>query len=519
MAYKQARRAILESIPRDDEELHLWVFNVLGVWIPKYRVCPGHCSPFEYFADRYFGRVRKSLAWACRAGSKSFLMGLLCWIKARQKKNWEANIVGGSLDQAQRSYAATSEFWSATEDIGASSVLAKEPLLKETEFNNGSKYEIGTASTKRQRGPHPQSLNMDEIDEMDVQVFNTALAQPQTKRGHKSEYAFASTMHRSNWLMSDWVDHAQEKGFTLYKWCILETMEGCYDYQCDTCHLEEWCEGRMKDVMEEAEKDQSDRGLISKGDRAILGFNPVEDVIDKVLIGQRVEDTATGRAVKPMDIAAELFCKRPSREGLVYSDFAIEVHVVHDMEIPPDWRRYRSFDFGVQNPFVCLFIALDHDDRVYIYDEIYVKGMTTIEMAPTVVGYDSSVFEWSVADASGLEQRTDLFNLGIPTLKSSGSVTDGIQWVQNALRVRADGKPGLFVSDRCPNTIWEMAEGYRYPDNKISDKPVKEHDHACDCIKNFLTQYRKGGIRQSRGVYGNGSNRVVLDARFKHVEA
>jgi hypothetical protein len=511
--YKQARRAILESTPRNDEELHLWVFNVLGIWIPKYRVCPDHCSPFEYFADRYFGRVRKSLAWACRAGSKSFLMGMICWLKGRKRSNWEANILGGSLDQAQKSYEATSSFWSAVADIGGMSVLEKEPMQTKTVFNNGSKYGIKAASSKAQRGPHPQSLNMDEIDEMDIQVFNTALAQPQSKHGSKSEYAFASTMHKSNWLMSNWVDHAQKRGYTLYKWCIFETMEGCYDYECDTCQLEKWCQGRMKDVMEDAETDQIDRGLIAEGDRAIMGFNSVEDVIDKVVMAQRDEDTATGRTVRPMDIDAELFCMRPSREGLVYKDFDVGIHVIHEMEIPKEWRRYRSFDFGVQNPFVCLFIALDPEDRVYIYDEIYVQGRTTVEMAPTVVSYDHSRFEWSVADISGLEQRRDLMNSGIPTVAYQSAVTDGIQWVRNSLRIRADGKPTLFVSDRCPNTIWEMVEGYRYPDNKVSDKPIKENDHACDCIKNFFVAYRKGGDRQSHANYGRRRTSEVLDTQ------
>ena len=35
-----------------------------------------------------------------------------------------------------------------------------------------------TASQKSVRGPHPPSLLLDEIDEMDLEIFDAALGQP-----------------------------------------------------------------------------------------------------------------------------------------------------------------------------------------------------------------------------------------------------------------------------------------------------------------------------------------------------
>ena len=41
------------------------------------------------------------------------------------------------------------------------------------------------------------------------------------------------------------------------------------------------------------------------------------------------------------------------------------VHVVDPFDIPTDWSRYLSIDFGYTNPFVAQWWALDHDGRLY----------------------------------------------------------------------------------------------------------------------------------------------------------
>ncbi len=257
----------------------------------------------------------------------------------------------------------------------------------------------------------------------------------------------------------------------------------------------------MKRAMKVAEADQRQIGLISKGQRAQMGFNTVDDVIRKVRQGQVKIEVSGGQMVRPVDVAAELFCKRPSRTGLVYADFGDE-HIVDDMEIGAYWRRYRSFDFGFNSPWVCLYIAVDPMDRVYIYDEVYMTGETTEQMALEITGRERDVsYEFSAADISGASDRRTLYLNGIPTWAYTSKVIDGIQLVKNALKRRPDGKPGFFVSRECPYTIWEMNQGYRYRDDKVDDNPKKENDHACDCIKNWFVTYNMGEPRQERGIY------------------
>lgn len=38
-------------------------------------------------------------------------------------------------------------------------------------------------------------------------------------------------------------------------------------------------------------------------------------------------------------------------------------------------RYYRSIDFGTSHPTAALFIAVDADENVYVFDEIYESNM------------------------------------------------------------------------------------------------------------------------------------------------
>ena len=71
-------RELQEAVPQNDDELHHWVKEILGVESPRKACCSGHRAPFEAFADAYFARAPISIWKASRGfGGKSFLLGLL----------------------------------------------------------------------------------------------------------------------------------------------------------------------------------------------------------------------------------------------------------------------------------------------------------------------------------------------------------------------------------------------------------------------------------------------------------
>src|SRR6188768_150195 len=80
-------------------------------------------------------------------------------------------------------------------------------------------------------------------------------------------------------------------------------------------------------------------------------------------------------------------------EGIIYDTFDSNVHLIDSFDIPTDWDRYWSIDFGVTNPTVVQHWAEDPDGRLYLYREFYMTGKTADEHARIVLDY--------VTDADG----------------------------------------------------------------------------------------------------------------------
>ena len=59
--------------------------------------------------------------------------------------------------------------------------------------------------------------------------------------------------------------------------------------------------------------------------------------------------------------------------GQYFREFSREKHVVDPFEIPHWWRRFRSMDWGYNDPCCVLWHAADGEGRVFTYRELYVR--------------------------------------------------------------------------------------------------------------------------------------------------
>ncbi|MEK7395934.1 MAG: hypothetical protein AAB116_03245, partial [Candidatus Poribacteria bacterium] len=109
-------------------------------------------------------------------------------------------------------------------------------------------------------------------------------------------------------------------------------------------------------------------------------------------------------------------------------------------------------------------------------------------------------YEWTTCDPSAASARATLLEKGIETIAPRSNIVQGLELVRQQLKVRADGKPGLLVSNRCINTIKEF-NLYSYPESKDIEAPEKVNDHAMDCLRYFLIQWNRGDISQKIAVY------------------
>lgn len=176
--------------------------------------------------------------------------------------------------------------------------------------------------------------------------------------------------------------------------------------------------------------------------------------------------------------------------GAVYKGFSRSIHVVKPFKIPAHWDKYRGFDFGFTNPFVCLWAAVDKDGDWYIYREYY-QARTGIEEHIANVKRLSKEEQYiaSWADPENAENRSTMRLAGLPTKSARKEVAKGIEFVQTKLKIKKNKKPSLFIFNHCKNTCREFAT-YHYPKGSSirnpKDVPQQVNDHAVDTVRYIL---------------------------------
>lgn len=211
---------VLSRPPRTDDELWEAIRALWGVKIPRTQVCPGHSTPFAALAEAYFARAPVSVWKASRGlGGKSRTLAYLTLTEA-VLLGAEANILGGSGAQSLNIHDAMKEGW---DSALAPIEMIKNETRYETYLHNGSKIKAIMASQRAVRGPHPQRLRLDEIDEMDVGILDSALGQPMSKNGVDTQVVMSSTHQYPNKTMTEMLQRAGQRGWPVHEWCWLET--------------------------------------------------------------------------------------------------------------------------------------------------------------------------------------------------------------------------------------------------------------------------------------------------------
>ena len=211
------------------------------------------------------------------------------------------------------------------------------------------------------------------------------------------------------------------------------------------------------------------------------------------------------KAIAHMSEASQrsrLFGEFTNQSGLVYQEFDRNIHVVEPFEIPEHWPKDRSIDFGVRNPFCCLFFAHDeHDDVLHVYDEYYVTEKTSLENGRSLNNrqrFKRETYRWTVADPESRDGRMTLMReCGIdtkPAPKHLG-VVETINWVKERLALDTAGKPHLVIHSNCKHLIKEFRL-YKWAKSEKGDRVVKANDHALDSLRYEIAFLKRWQLHQ-----------------------
>jgi len=88
---------------------------------------------------------------------------------------------------------------------------------------------------------------------------------------------------------------------------------------------------------------------------------------------------------------ARLYGEWHETGGLVYDEWDRAIHLVDPFDIPPNWTRYRSMDWGRVNPTACLYYAVNEIGDVYFYDMYYRHNALVSESALDIITKSGNV--------------------------------------------------------------------------------------------------------------------------------
>jgi hypothetical protein len=203
--------------------LRLFVRKAWGVSIPDVKVCPEHTTPWRAFADAYFAKSDISIWHGSRGfAGKSFLLATLGLTESVTLK-CDVNILGGSGLQSKRVHEYMAGHW---RKMGAPKyLLSSDPHKMSTVLTWGNSIQALLASQNSVRGPHIPRLRLDEIDEMNLDIFDAAMGQPMELGGVKPNTVASSTHHNAIGTMTEVFKRAGERGWPVYRWCYRETLK------------------------------------------------------------------------------------------------------------------------------------------------------------------------------------------------------------------------------------------------------------------------------------------------------
>lgn len=212
--------------PITKEQLASWIYEFFGFKIPWNwdGNCEEHSFPLDAMWEAYAEITPLSIWYANRSGGKTYDLSILAFIESIFKKNCGCNVLGGSLDQAQKAIAYLTDFW-ASPLAPSHMLINKQVAGRGYKLTNGSWVRALAASSKSVRGSHQPKLRIDEVDELEEKIYLAALGQPKTMNGIPENVIISSTLHQAFGLMSDIIDNRQKTGAKLFKWCVREVEE------------------------------------------------------------------------------------------------------------------------------------------------------------------------------------------------------------------------------------------------------------------------------------------------------
>lgn len=468
--------------PQTDDELHAYLLEHLGIDVPRTAACSDHDAPFGALADFYFERVLASVWLGPRGGSKTFGAAILHWLNSRFKPACESLSVGATLEQSKRAYGHLMGFIRREDENGVDSRLKSE-----TRWANGSVVEIVSGSENACRGPHPQKVHVDEMEQMDAATWEASRLMSRSKGEIAAQDLVTSTRAYAHSPMDKLVqeierceDEGIEPPYKLARWCIFECaqpVENCGDgCGCEKVVKGTWDSGKVRTFADVC------GGKLKRSS----GWIPLSDLHKSF--------RTTSRAAWE----SEMECRRPSTSGLILPEFTKDRHGLMNVNADPMLGNiYMACDFGGTDLSACVWVMVLKGDLTIadengqsktlrastrlVIDSLFRAEISYSKFCDLVIEREKLWRErfpcWRIAarwgDTQAKAARLEFREKGIVLMPASRDVTATISEFQDLVN------DGLFIVDLERNDLLvRQLEAWRFKPGTVV--PLEGHDKFDD---------------------------------------
>lgn len=141
-----------------------------------------------------------------------------------------------------------------------------------------------------------------------------------------------------------------------------------------------------------------------------------------------------------------------------------------------DWHL--SCDFGFSNDPCCILQIAKKNDKIYVHELLYSKGMTNRDISNFLKERDLNhlLMYCDSAEPKSIEELRQMDCLAKPAIKGAGSITAGISLIKEFEVIVSSESKNIQTEQQ--TYFWEQLK-----DGTIINKPIDKNNHAMDALR------------------------------------
>jgi hypothetical protein len=205
-------------------------------------------------------------------------------------------------------------------------------------------------------------------------------------------------------------------------------------------------------------------------------------------------------------------------DGAAFPEFRPHIHTITPFEIPHEWRKFRSCDYGYSSYSAVHWFAIDPSfETLYVYRELYVSKHTGKDLASVILQEErGESLSYGILDSSCWHNRgqigpsiaEEMIAMGCrwrPSDRSAGARVAGRNRLHELLKVdEVTEQPGIVFFNNCRQIIADLQVIPTCPKGSDDIDARFSSDHTYDSVRyGIMSRPRSSSPWDTRNTVSN----------------